>query len=146
MASRTAAAIATVVTALVLAGIAPAATAVGKLTATDGPGFTITMSKKAVPHGVYVITVKDRSAIHNFHLSGPGVNKKTSIGRQQKLTWKLKFKKGKTYAFRCDSHPATMKGSFKAALKAHFGGQRTAETGIYLDGENCVTNEPPAAT
>lgn len=37
---------------------------------------------------------------------------------------------------------AIEKGSFKAALKAHFGGQRTAETGIYLDGGNCVTSEP----
>lgn len=34
------------------------------------------------------------------------------------------------------------KGSLKAALKGHFGGQRTAETGWRLDSENCLRPEP----
>jgi hypothetical protein len=37
------------------------------LTGTDGPGFTITMNKKSVAAGKYVITIHDRSSIHNFH-------------------------------------------------------------------------------
>ena len=56
-----------------------AATSANTLTGTDGPGFTITMSKKTVTAGTYVITIHDRSAIHNFHLTGPGVDKLTSV-------------------------------------------------------------------
>ena len=37
-----------------------ATSSAGRLTATDGPGFTISMSAKAVKAGVYTITVKDR--------------------------------------------------------------------------------------
>src|SRR5207244_8114200 len=64
---------------LALAAPTFASTHANTLTGTVGPGFTITMSKKIVKHGAYVITIHDRSAIHNFHLTGPGVNKKTSI-------------------------------------------------------------------
>jgi plastocyanin len=101
--------LAAVVGALVLTAAVPAATTVGKLTATDGPGFTITMSAKSVKHGVYKITVRDRSSIHNFHLIGPGVNKKTSVAAVKTVTWTLTLKKG-TYRFRCDPHATTMKG------------------------------------
>lgn len=98
--------------ALAVTAAAPAATDVGKLTATDGPGFTITMSKKTVPHGVYTITVKDRSSIHNFHLTGPGVNKKTSVAAVTTVTWRVTLKKG-TYRFVCDPHATSMKGTLK---------------------------------
>jgi plastocyanin len=98
--------------ALALAAAATGKTTVNKLTATDGPGFTITMSKKSVKHGVYVITVKDRSNIHNFHLTGPGVNKKTSVAAVKTSTWKVTLKKG-TYKFVCDPHRTIMKGTLK---------------------------------
>jgi plastocyanin len=62
----------------------------------------------------YRVSVADRSTSHDFHLTGPGVNKKTSVGRKGTTTWKLKFKKG-TYRFVCDPHKAAMKGSFKAS-------------------------------
>jgi plastocyanin len=93
-------------------GVAGAATTVGKLTATDGPGFTITMSAKAVKAGTYRITVRDRSSIHNFHLIGPGVNKKTSVGTVSTTVWTLKLKRG-TYRFMCDPHASFMKGVLK---------------------------------
>jgi hypothetical protein len=48
---------------LALAGTAPAATQVNTLIGTDGPGFTITMSKKTVPAGTYVITTRSGSAL-----------------------------------------------------------------------------------
>src|SRR5260221_8993966 len=83
-----------------------------KLTATDGPGFTITMSAKTVKAGTYTITVRDRSTIHNFHLTGPGVNKKTSVPAVGTTTWKLKLKKG-TYKFVCDPHATIMHGVLK---------------------------------
>lgn len=95
-----------------VAGSASATTAVGKLTATDGPGFTITMSAKSVKHGIYTITVKDRSNIHNFHLTGPGVNKKTTVRAVATFKWKVTLKRG-TYRFVCDPHASIMKGVLK---------------------------------
>lgn len=85
---------------------------VGTLTATVGPGFTITMSKKTVKAGTYVITVKDRSNIHNFHLKGPGVNKLTSVAAVKTYKWTVKLKKG-TYTFVCDPHATIMHGVLK---------------------------------
>jgi plastocyanin len=92
-----------------------------KLKGTVGPGFTISLKdgagkpvKKVKAGTTYRVSVADRSASHNFHLSGPGVNKKTVIGKKATTTWKLKFRKG-TYRFRCDPHKAVMKGIFKAS-------------------------------
>jgi plastocyanin len=97
---------------LVVASVGSAASTAGKLTATVGPGFTISMSKKTVPHGAYTITVKDKSNIHNFHLTGPGLNKKTSVSFVGTMTWKVTLKKG-TYKFICDPHKTIMKGTLK---------------------------------
>ena len=101
----------TVVLAVTAAGSAAASKA-QRLTATDGPGFTITVNKKTVKHGAYTITVKDKSNIHNFHLIGPGVNKKTSVKAVKTYTWKVTLKKG-TYKFICDPHKTIMKGTLK---------------------------------
>jgi len=95
--------------ALTLAAGAPAAANAGMLTATDGPGFTITMSAKTVKAGTYTITVKDRSNIHNFHLTGPGVNKATSVAAVKTYTWTVTLKRG-TYRFICDPHKTIMNG------------------------------------
>jgi plastocyanin len=70
------------------------------------------MSKKTVKAGTYAITNQDRSAIHNFHLTGPGVNKKTSVPAVGTTKWTLKLKKG-TYKFVCDPHAAIMRGTLK---------------------------------
>jgi hypothetical protein len=91
--------------------------ATGKLVATDGPGFTITLKKagvsvKTLKAGTYTITVQDKSNIHNFHLTGPGVNKKTSVPAKGTFTWKVTLKKG-TYKYVCDPHLTIMKGSFR---------------------------------
>jgi plastocyanin len=92
-----------------------------KLKGTVGPGFTISLKdgankpvKKVKAGKTYTISVADKSSIHNFHLTGAGVNKLTPIGKTAKATWKVKFKKG-TYRFRCDAHPTIMKGNFKAS-------------------------------
>ena len=109
---RIALALAALGAALAVATGASATAQAGKLTATDGPGFTITMSAKSVKHGVYVITVRDRSNIHDFHLTGPGVNKKTSVGAVGTFKWTVTLKKG-TYKFVCDPHATIMKGVLK---------------------------------
>jgi plastocyanin len=62
--------------------------------------------------GAYTITVKDTAADHNFHLTGPGLNKSTSVSAKGTTTWKVTLKKG-TYKYVCDPHASFMKGSFK---------------------------------
>jgi hypothetical protein len=101
--------------ALALSTVGSAATP--KLIGTFGPGFTIhvTMGGKAVKTlkaGTYTLVVRDTSSIHNFHLIGPGVNKKTTVPGTTPQTWTLKLKAG-TYRYQCDVHLSFgMKGSF----------------------------------
>jgi len=97
---------------LALAAPAFGASQVSTLIGTDGPGFTITMSKKTVKAGTYLITIHDRSAIHDFHLTGPGVNKKTTVPAIGTFKWTVKLKKG-TYKYVCDPHLAIMHGVLK---------------------------------
>jgi plastocyanin len=97
--------------------VASASAAVPTLKATDGPGFTITLKKGTtkvtkLKAGKYKIVVRDLSNIHNFHLTGPGLNKKTGVGPKGTFTWTVTLKKG-TYKYICDPHAAIMKGSFK---------------------------------
>ena len=88
-----------------------------KLVGTSGPGFTIgvTVGGKAVKTlkaGTYTIVVHDKSSIHNFHLMGPGVSKKTTVPFSGTQTWTIKLRKG-TYTYMCDVHASTgMKGKF----------------------------------
>ena len=86
------------------------------LNGTDGPGFTITLTKggkkvSKLKAGTYIFKIADKSSIHNFHLKGPGIDKKTSVGKNENVTWKLRLKVGK-YTFVCDPHKSFMKGSF----------------------------------
>jgi plastocyanin len=81
-------------------------------TGTVGPGFTITMNKKTLKAGTYVITIHDLASIHDFHLSGPGVDKKTSVTGTGTTKWTVKLKKG-TYQFVCDPHRTIMHGVLK---------------------------------
>jgi plastocyanin len=109
---------------LAAAGLAAAAlassagAATPKLSGTVGPGFTISLKMagkavKTLKAGTYSITVSDKSGIHNFHLTGPGVNKQiTAVGFVGTKTVVVKLKKG-VYKFVCDPHASTMKGSFK---------------------------------
>jgi hypothetical protein len=97
--------------------VASASAAVPTLKGTDGPGFTISLKKGTtkvtkLKAGRYKIVVNDLSNIHNFHLTGPGVNKKTGVGPKGTFTWTVTLKKG-TYKYICDPHAAIMKGSFK---------------------------------
>jgi hypothetical protein len=94
---------------------APTATLSGVV----GPGFTITLKNadgSAVTHldpGAYTISIDDQSTLHNYHLSGPGVEMRTDIETTGMATWNVTIQDG-IYAFRCDAHPLSMKGSFTA--------------------------------
>jgi plastocyanin len=99
-------------------GAAPATAATPtKLVGTVGPSFTITLKKggkkvTTLKAGRYTISVQDKSDFHNFHLTGPGVNKKTTVSEVKTKTWTVTLKKG-TYRYVCDPHSSQMKGSFK---------------------------------
>jgi len=97
------------------AGSAGAATPTLKAFVNDSFKIGVTQGGKAVKSlkaGKYVIVVSDPSTSHNFHITGPGLNKKTSVSGKQTVTWTVTLKKG-TYKFVCDPHAAIMKGSFK---------------------------------
>lgn len=86
------------------------------LNGTVGPGFTITLKQDGknvskLKAGTYVFKIADKSSAHNFHLTGPGVNKKTTVGGKGATTWTLTLKKGK-YKYVCDPHASFMKGAF----------------------------------
>ena len=88
----------------------PASAATPIFKGTDGPGFTITMASKPTKAGKISLVIADKSDIHNFHLTGPGVNVKTSVAAVGVKSFTVTLKKG-TYKFICDPHPF-MKGSF----------------------------------
>jgi plastocyanin len=83
-----------------------------------GPGFSIEVEKagkdlKTIKAGTYRIKVEDKAASHNFHLIGPGLNKKTGVSFKGETTWTIKLKPGR-YTYQCDPHAASgMKGHFR---------------------------------
>jgi len=99
----------TILATLALAGSTSAATNTNTLTGTVGPGFTISMNKKTVKAGTYAITIHDLASIHDFHLTGSGVDKKTSVTGTGTTKWTVNLKKG-TYHFVCDPHHTIMHG------------------------------------
>jgi plastocyanin len=107
-----------------VAAVSIPAAATGSSTATAltgvvGPNFNISLKNAdgtGVTHleaGTYDITVTDLSAFHNFHLTGPGVDKATDVEGTGTVTWSVTITDG-TYTFICDAHPTQMKGSFTA--------------------------------
>jgi len=94
-----------------LAAAVPALAATPTYKGTVGPGFTITMASKPTKAGKISLVIADKSDIHNFHLTGPGVNVKTSIPEKGSKTFTVTLKKG-TYKFVCDPQASSMKGSF----------------------------------
>jgi plastocyanin len=105
--------------ALALATSAPAAPAPKTVRGTVGPGFTIdlTLGGKKVTNlksGVrYRLVVSDRSPIHDFHLSGPGLNRVlTGVDFVGTKSIALTLKKG-VYRYVCDPHSDLMHGSFR---------------------------------
>ena len=89
-----------------------------RLTGEVGPGYSVEVKKggkdlKTIKAGTYRIKVEDKASIHNFHLFGPGLNKKTGISFKGETTWTIKLKVGR-YTYQCDPHAAMgMKGRFR---------------------------------
>jgi plastocyanin len=84
-----------------------------------GPGFEIEVKQngedaESVKAGTYTLKVEDKSASHNFHLIGPGVDEKvTDVGFVGDKTVTVTLKKG-TYTYQSDPHASSgMKGTFE---------------------------------
>lgn len=98
--------------AVLLPGSARSAAKATALNVTVGPGFTIRVTDAAggnvtqLDPGEYAITIKNLSPNqeHNFHLLGPGLNKKTGVAFRGSVSWKVRFKAGKKYTVRSDAH------------------------------------------
>jgi hypothetical protein len=95
----------------------PGGGASGKLVGTVGPGMTISLTKggakvKSLKAGKYTVAVRDRSASQDFHLKGPGVNKKTGVGAKGTQTWTVTLKSG-AYSFFSDAAQRKLHGSFR---------------------------------
>lgn len=96
----------------------PPAAAPKRLTATVGPGFTIALRSAAgalvrsLTAGTYAVVVRDRSRIHDVHLVGPGVNRRTGVGFTGTQTWRVRFSKG-SYRLFCDPHAKSMSMRFR---------------------------------
>jgi plastocyanin len=82
---------------------------------TVGPGFQIRLAEASgsavtkLDPGTYTIQVDDKAEIHNFHLTGPGVDQATDIEQTGTFTWTVTFVAGR-YHYQCDPHASTMKG------------------------------------
>jgi plastocyanin len=109
------------VAAIAVGSVGTAQAASLTLTGTVGPGFTISLKNasgkpvKTLKAGRYTISVRDQSSIHDFHLSGPGVDKAiTTVGFVGTKSVTVTLKKG-TYRYQCDPHATIMHGSFRVS-------------------------------
>src|ERR671933_795036 len=81
-----------------------------------GPKKTISLRPKSGLPGPAVITVNDRSRTDNFHLTGPGVNKKTGVKTRGKVTWTVTLQPGR-YTYRSDK-TKKLRGGFTVNFPA----------------------------
>jgi plastocyanin len=79
-------------------------------TGSVGPKRTISLKPKSALPGPAVVTVNDRSKTDNFHLTGPGVNKKTGVKTRGKATWTVTLVPG-VYTYKSDK-TKKLRGSF----------------------------------
>jgi plastocyanin len=73
-----------------------------------GPGFDINVSRHQAPPGRYTFIVRDRSAMHNWHIRGPGVDRKTRVPFTGRREWTIRLREG-TYRIVCDPHSSMMR-------------------------------------
>jgi plastocyanin len=83
--------------------VGPVAAPPTALKASVGPKLKISLQPKTVTAGPARITVVDRSRADNFHLVGPGVNRKTGVAFRGRVTWSVTLQAGR-YAYRSDKH------------------------------------------
>jgi plastocyanin len=90
------------------------------LKGTVGPGFDISLTAAdgqplgTLAPGTVELDVEDKASIHNFHLTGPGVDVMTEVGGEGTSNFQIELQPG-TYNFVCDPHASTMNGSFEVS-------------------------------
>ena len=75
------------------------------LTTEDGTAVT------TLTPGDYTLEINDLSTIHNFHLTGPGVDEKSEVDTMEDENYDITLEDG-TYNYVCDPHASQMSGSF----------------------------------
>jgi plastocyanin len=97
--------------------LAPGRATAAKFFGTVGPGMTITLERangtkvRRIQAGTHTFVIRDRSVNHNFHLLGPGIDRKTSVAFTGRQRWRITLGVG-THRYRCDPHRAMMRGRF----------------------------------
>lgn len=92
----------------------------GVLSASVGPGFDISLTDdtgepvESLAAGSYTVETDDQSDIHNFHLTGEGVDVDTGVSETGTESFEITVSEG-TYDFVCDPHAGTMNGSFEVS-------------------------------
>jgi plastocyanin len=98
----------------------PAGILVATVGTNDGTNISLTLNGQRISHlnaGTYAIQVHDNSAVHDFHLTGPGVDRSTTVPFVGTQIWSVTFTDG-VYTFVCDPHASIMRGSFSVGTAA----------------------------
>jgi len=89
-----------------------------RLIGTVGPADTISLTDEdsnpvgTIQPATYDIEASDLSEFHNFHLTGPGVDERTTVPETgTTVTWTRTLANG-SYHYECEAHPLTMFGDF----------------------------------
>lgn len=98
--------------------VQPGTTLLGSVgTPDDAEAFEIALTTESgeavdvVAAGTYTLVVDDPSQIHNFHLTGAGVDVATEVDGTGRETFEVTFEPGE-YGYVCDPHPS-MTGSLR---------------------------------
>jgi hypothetical protein len=100
---------------------APAAQAYPTFYGTVGPGTTIVLKRangtvvRNTSRGNKTFVIRDRSASHNFHLYGRGVDRRTGVAFVGTRTWSPVLLRVGRYTIVCDRHPLTMVRRFNVS-------------------------------
>jgi hypothetical protein len=100
---------------------APAAQAYTTFYGTVGPGTTIVLKRangtvvRNASRGNKTFVIRDRSASHNFHLRGPGIDRRTGVAFVGTRTWSPLLLRVGRYTIVCDRHPLTMVRRFNVS-------------------------------
>lgn len=92
--------------------VEPGATLVGVLGEPDDPdAFVIGLTDeqgtpvRELPAGDYTIEVEDGTQIHNWRITGDGVDEATGVNEVETVTFEVSLEPGE-YTYVCDPHPS----------------------------------------
>ena len=95
-----------------------AATATKLIGSVASDDFTITLTTEdgtnvtTLPAGDYTLEIVDKTDIHNFHLTGSGVDEASEVGGQEDKEVPITLVAG-SYHYQCDPHSSQMNGDFE---------------------------------